>query len=177
MRKAIFFLASIVLFLAGCGSNSTKDSRGDSSADSTKAAVEQYRSRISGPLLDRIDLSVDVQAVPFEDLNTKAAGEPSEAIRARVNAAREIQQARFSGSDTGCNAKMTSRQLRECCVLDTAGTAILRQAFDTLGLTARSHDKILKVARTIADLDGSETIQVSHLAEALSYRSSLLGQG
>jgi magnesium chelatase family protein len=143
----------------------------------SQASVEQYRSRISGPLLDRIDLSVDVQAVPFEDLNTKAAGEPSEAIRARVNAARAIQLARFSGTDTGCNAKMTSRQLRACCVLDPAGTAILRQAFDTLGLTARSHDKILKVARTIADLDGSETIQVSHLAEALSYRSSLLGRG
>ena len=167
-------------FMLVCAMNPCKCGwYGDPSGRCTcsQAAVDAYRSRISGPMLDRIDLSVNVQAVPYDELSSRAAGESSAAIRARVNAARAIQNARFAGTGTDCNAQMSSRQLRACCTLDEAASAILRQAFDTLGMTARSHDKILKVARTIADLDGQETIQVSHLAEALSYRSSILGRG
>jgi len=139
-------------------------------------AVDQYLSRLSGPLLDRIDIMVEVPAVSYEDLTRRAPAESSNEIRARVNAARKIQQERFAGTDVQSNAQMSGRVLRSACELDDASSQLLKQAFDRLGLTARSHDRILKVARTIADLDGAERIGPMHLAEAIQFRSVNLGR-
>jgi len=139
-------------------------------------AVDQYLSRLSGPLLDRIDIMVEVPAVSYEDLTRRAPAESSDEIRARVNAARKIQQDRFAGTDVQSNAQMSGRVLRSACELDDASSQLLKQAFDRLGLTARSHDRILKVARTIADLDGAERIGPMHLAEAIQFRSVNLGR-
>ena len=109
----------------------------------------------------------------FEDLRRRAEAEPSAAIKERVNAARKIQNERFGGSK--CNARMDSAQMRRFCQLDESGAALMKQAFEAMGLTARSYDRILKVARTVADLDGSENIQPQHLAEAIQYRAVNLG--
>ena len=141
----------------------------------TQASVEQYRGRISGPLLDRIDLIVEVPAVPFEELSRRGTAEPSEAIRARVNAARDRQRARFGAHGAQCNARMAPEELRGCCELDEACRELLKAAFERLQMTARSYDRVRKVARTIADLDGSETIRPEHLAEAVQYRSFRFG--
>ena len=141
----------------------------------SKAAVDAYLSRISGPLLDRIDMIVEVASVDFDNLRRRTPAEPSSEIKQRVNAARTIQLRRFAGSDTLCNARMTPAQMRTICTLDDACTELMRDAFNALGLTARSYDRILRVARTIADLDGSEGIEPQHLAEAIRYRSFKLG--
>ena len=141
----------------------------------TEQAVMKYRSRISGPLLDRIDIVVEVPAVHFEDLRRRAAAEPSAEIRKRVNAARQIQVQRYGAESGRCNARMKSDDLRRYCALDETCASLMKQAFETMGLTARSYDRILKVARTVADLDGSEQIQPQHLAEAIQYRSVDLG--
>ena len=138
-------------------------------------AVENYRSRISGPMLDRIDIVVEVPAVHFEDLRRREEAEPSAAIKARVNAARQRQYQRFGEGSGMCNARMGPEQMRRFCRLDGTGEALMKQAFDAMGLTARSYDRILKVARTIADLAGSEEIQPQHLAEAIQYRAVNLG--
>ncbi len=138
---------------------------------STKS-VQQYLSRLSGPLLDRIDIQVDVQSLEFEDLSRRKAGEDSATIRARVNEARSRQIARYGADGIDCNAHMNQKELAQYCQLDAAGTAIMRAAFDRMGLTARSYDRILRVARTIADLDGADEITASHLAEAIQYRSA-----
>lgn len=138
-------------------------------------AVENYRSRISGPLLDRIDIVIEVPAVNFEDLRRRAEAEPSSQIKKRVNAARQRQHDRFSGDGNMCNARMGPDQMRQFCQLDEACAALMKNAFDALGLTARSYDRILKVARTIADLDGSDNIQTRHIAEAIRYRTVNLG--
>ena len=135
-------------------------------------AIQRYLSKLSGPLLDRIDLFVDVPALEFEDLSGKTAGEPSQAIRARVAQARARQRARRP--ELHCNAHLPPALLPEDCALDAAGEALMRQAFQKLSLSARSYDRILRVARTIADLDGAEQIAVNHLAEAIQYRSSPL---
>ena len=141
----------------------------------SESAVQNYRSRISGPLLDRIDIVVEVPAVHFEDLRRRAAAEPSESVKQRVDAARQVQLRRY-GEDSGmCNARMGQSQLREYCRLDDTCAALMKQAFDAMGLTARSYDRILKVARTIADLDGSTEITPAHLAEAIQYRAVNLG--
>ncbi len=140
----------------------------------SERAVEAYRSRISGPLLDRIDIVVEVPAVHFEDLRARAEAEPSEAVRERVNAARQRQNARF-GEGTMCNARMGPAEMRKYCSLDESGVELMKQAFEAMGLTARSYDRILKVARTVADLDGSEEIQPQHIAEAIQYRAVNLG--
>ena len=138
-------------------------------------AVEAYRSRISGPLLDRIDIVVEVPSVHFEDLRRRAEAEPSIEIKKRVDAARTIQQDRFLGKGSMCNARMGPEEMRRYCTLDDNCAALMKQAFETMGLTARSYDRILKVARTVADLEGSADIQMRHLAEAIQYRAVNLG--
>ena len=141
----------------------------------SESAVEKYRGRISGPLLDRIDIVVEVPSVHFEDLRARAQAEPSSEIRKRVNAARSIQNTRFHGKHGMCNARMGPDEMRRFCTLSDESAGLLKQAFDTMGLTARSYDRILKVARTVADLDGSESIEPQHIAEAIQYRAVNLG--
>jgi magnesium chelatase family protein len=133
--------------------------------------IERYLGRISGPLLDRIDLHLEVPAVPFQELAASADGTSSATMREQVLRARQIQRQRFGPDSHRLNGRMTSRQLRKHCVLDDQGRALLKQAMDDLGLSARAHDRILRVARTIADLDGSEAIRHGHLSEAIGYRS------
>lgn len=136
--------------------------------------VENYRSRISGPLLDRIDIVVEVPSVHFEDLRERAEAEPSAPVKQRVDAARDIQNRRF-GSGGMCNARMGPEEMRRYCHLSEECAELMKGAFETMGLTARSYDRILKVARTVADLDGSEDIQPQHIAEAIQYRAVNLG--
>lgn len=137
----------------------------------TEQAVHRYLSRLSGPMLDRIDICVDVPALNYDELSgASAPAESSEAIRARVNAARAVQTARYGPNGPACNAHMGPKELRTYCKLDEPCQQLIRGAYDRLGLTARSYDRILRVARTIADLDGAEDIAVHHLAEALQYR-------
>lgn len=138
----------------------------------TQRDVERYRSRVSGPLLDRIDLQVDVPALSYEELSHRKPGESSAQIKERVERARERQRQRYQGTGVDCNAHMGQPELSRYCVLDEAGNTLLRQAFERLGLTARSYDRILRVARTVADLEGAEQISTVHLAEAIGYRTS-----
>jgi len=134
--------------------------------------VQKYRQRISGPLLDRIDIHVEVPAVHYKDISSKAAGEASSEIGARVGKAREIQQHRFRGNArTSCNARMTPRMLKAFCILDEAGADLIKMAMTELNFSARAYDRILKVARTIADLAGEENIQAMHIGEAIQYRT------
>jgi magnesium chelatase family protein len=134
-------------------------------------AVDRYRSKISGPLLDRIDLHVDVPAVPVRELSGRSSGESSETIRERVIAARVLQQNRFRGTSTRANSQMSLKQIQSHCSLDQSGQAMLERAIDRLGLSARAYTRILKVARTIADLQREENITSAHVAEAIGYRS------
>ena len=135
--------------------------------------VQKYLAKISGPLLDRIDLHVEVTPVAFSELsNHNSKGENSEQIRERVIAAREIQLERYKDQEgLYANAQISSKQLREICVLDKPSEALLKKAMERLNLSARAYDRILKVARTIADLADSEQIETEHLAEAIQYRS------
>ncbi len=134
--------------------------------------VQRYRARISGPLLDRIDIHVEVPAVKFENLSSLAEGESSEVVRRRGQKAREVQLERFQGKNgIYANAHMTSHHLKEYCQLPTEGMSLVRTAIDRLGLSARAYDRILKVSRTIADLEGFDSIQPAHVAEAIQYRS------
>ena len=134
--------------------------------------IQKYLSRISGPLLDRIDMHIEIVPVPFDKLSEMAPAEPSAVIRERVIAARGIQAARFS-NDEGiyCNAQMSSKMLRKYCAVDEVGQQLLKAAMARMNLSARAYDRILKVARTIADLAGSERVQTEHLAEAINYRN------
>jgi magnesium chelatase family protein len=134
-------------------------------------AVQKYRQRISGPLLDRIDLHIEVPAVRYEELSGKAPGEPSEAIRARVEGARRIQQERFGKTKASCNARMSPRQSKEHCQLTDASQELLRVAISELNFSARAYDRILKVARTVADLAGREQIEAEDVSEAIQYRT------
>ena len=133
--------------------------------------VRRYHSRISGPLLDRIDLIVEVPALEYEELRRRTPSESSAAIKARVDAARQIQRGRFGGDGTMCNAHIGTKELRQFCALSAEGEELMHQAFDAMGLSARSYDRILRVARTIADLAGSESIEPEHVAEAIQYRT------
>ena len=137
----------------------------------SRQQIQNYISRISGPLLDRIDLQVEVPAVKYKDLASEFVGEPSVSIRERVQRARHIQQERFTQAQIYCNANMESRHLREFCKVEDAAQELLRVAITQLGLSARAYDRILKVARTIADLAASPTIEAEHVSEAIQYRS------
>ncbi|MDR1746555.1 MAG: YifB family Mg chelatase-like AAA ATPase [Tannerella sp.] len=133
--------------------------------------VQKYMNRISGPLLDRIDIQIEIVPVPFEKISEQQPAEPSAAVRERVIRAREIQNNRFAGCNTYCNAQMNSRQLHQYAVPDKEGLLQLKNAMLQFNLSARAYDRILKVARTIADLEGAENIRPPHLAEAINYRN------
>lgn len=137
----------------------------------SSTAVSRYLNRISGPLLDRIDLQVEVSPLDFESLNSHATSESSAEIRSRVNAARKIQNERYRGLSVSCNAHLPASLLSECCQLKESAQDLLRNAFERLGLSARAYDRILKVARTIADLEASPGIEASHIAEAVQYHT------
>jgi len=134
-------------------------------------AIERYLSRISGPLIDRIDIHIEVPPVPWRQLRGETDGQSSAQMRGQVLAARTRQRGRFAdGDSTTTNGTMSSRQVRKFCKLDSAGELLLKQAMTELGLSARAHDKVLRIARTIADIEGQENIQAHHLAEAIQYR-------
>ena len=139
--------------------------------------VEKYVQKISGPLLDRIDLHVSVPSVEYEALRRKKQPESSAEIKARVDAARALQAARFAGTDVPCNAQMPPAMIGRFCALDARCDALMKAAFERMGLTARSHDRVLRVARTIADLDGAAAIGPEHLSEAIQYRNTDILKG
>lgn len=136
-----------------------------------KEDIKRYLSKISGPLLDRIDIQVEMPAVQFAELSEKSGGETSDAVRQRVIAARNTASARFAGENILCNSQMNTRQIRRWCELDENGQMILEKSFNSMGMSARGYDRILRVARTIADLDGCEKISAAHIAEAIQLRS------
>lgn len=137
----------------------------------SEAAKKRYRDKTSGPLLDRMDIHVEMQNLDYDKLSGKQKEEPSSEIRKRVNKAREIQRKRFEGTNISCNANMTPRATRKYCILSKDADALLKKSFEALGLSARAYDKILRVSRTIADLEESENIEIRHVAEAIQYRS------
>jgi len=136
----------------------------------TPRQIRQYRARISGPLLDRIDIHIEVPSIRYKDLSRESGGEMSESIKKRVNRARDIQKDRFQ-SGILCNARMSNRQIKEHCVLDGDSKRLIEMAVDRLCLSARAYTKILKVARTIADLEDEKNIRQSHISEAIQYRA------
>lgn len=161
-------------FMLVCAMNPCKCGwYGDPSGKCTcsENAVEHYRSRISGPLLDRIDMIIQVPAVHYEDLRRRKEAEPSSAIKERVDFARRRQHSRFGETSGMCNARMGPTELRYYCKLDDECDELMKMAFEAFGLTARSYDRILRVARTIADLDDCDKINSDHLAEAIRYRT------
>ncbi len=168
--SSTMFPASFMLIAAlnPCPCGYRNDPRRD--CHCTLPQVERYMSKISGPLLDRIDIQIEVPAVPFRELSATTPGTSSVQMRETVEAARQIQNTRFAGSTTRLNGRMTHRQIRAFCQLDEAGTALLRATMNELGLSARAHDKILRLARRIADLDASQTIAPTHISEAINYR-------
>ena len=139
----------------------------------TVLQIASYMSRLSGPLMDRLDIQIQVPALDFDELSAPPKSEASSAVRVRVNAARQAQSARLKPGQSHlyCNAQMGPREIREHCPIDDAGQQLLRVAVDRLGLSARGFDRLLKVSRTIADLEGDEKIAPKHLAEAIQYRS------
>lgn len=134
--------------------------------------IQKYMSKVSGPLLDRIDLHIEVPAVKFKELSSKAVGESSQQIRERVIAAREVQMKRFAGrKGMFCNADMQSKDIQKFCRINADGEELMKMAITKLGLSARAYDRILRVGRTIADLVHSEEIRPEHISEAIQYRS------
>ena len=150
-----------------CGNYGSKDKECRCSA----SQITKYLAKLSGPIMDRIDIHIEVENVTYEQLKSEDMEESSSSIKERVDRARAIQLKRFEKSSNYSNAKMGVAQTKKFCKLDSAGELLLRNAFEKLKLSARAHDRILKVARTIADLDGSENIQSKHIAEAISYRT------
>ena len=139
---------------------------------SSPREIQNYLGRISGPLLDRIDLHVEVPAVKFREISNAAAGESSAQIRDRVVVARRLQQQRFSNrKQVTCNARMTGKELKVFCALEPSTLELLKNAMNDMNLSARAYDRILKVARTIADLAASDTITADHISEAIQFRS------
>ena len=136
----------------------------------SRRMIDNYQKRISGPMLDRIDIHVDVPHVDYEKLTGDALGEGSAAVRSRVEVARERQRARFEGTALRTNADMGPGEVRGFCELDEAGRGLIKTAMRQLGLSARGYHRVLKLARTVADLASSERIETQHLAEALQYR-------
>jgi magnesium chelatase family protein len=138
----------------------------------TSGVVQKYLNRISGPLLDRIDIHIEVVPVPFSKLSEARKSESSHDIRGRVSKARKVQEDRYNAfNGIHCNAQMGASLLQKICIIDQEGTALLKNAMERLGLSARAYDRILKVSRTIADMEGSENIRPEHLGEAIQYRS------
>ena len=136
-----------------------------------KKAVHQYLSKVSGPLLDRLDLHVEVPPVEFNDLSSSEKAKSSAEIKKRVDRVRKIQNERFKGTGITCNARITPSLLHKMCPLDEKAKNILKKTFDSMGLSARAYNRILKAARTVADLDGSDVIKAQHIFEAVQYRS------
>ena len=143
----------------------------DKECTCTPQAIQKYMGKISGPLLDRIDIQVEVTPVKYQKLESNIKGETSEQIQRRVNNARTIQLERYKSNNIFSNSELTPKLIEKYCKLDEKSKKILQNAFQKLGLSARAHDRILKVARTIADLDASKDIQTNHLLEAIQYRS------
>ena len=137
----------------------------------TPHQIQKYLGRISGPLLDRIDLHIEVPALKWKEISDNQPAEPSEAIRERVRRARAVQLERFAGEGIHCNAQMSTAQMRKYCMLDGPSQDLLKAAMERFGLSARAYDRILKVARTIADLDGETDIKASYIAESIQYRN------
>jgi magnesium chelatase family protein len=133
--------------------------------------IRQYQARISGPLMDRIDIHIEVPSVRYKDLTGKSAGESSGAIKERIERARRIQKRRFAGERIQFNARMSDSQIKAFCSVDDDSQKLMEMAIEKLGLSARAYTKVLKVARTIADLDEEEKILSSHVAEAIQYRN------
>ncbi len=144
----------------------------DAPVSSSPQEMQRYLSKISGPLLDRIDIHIEVTPVPFEKLSDERKSESSIEIRSRVTKAREVQSARYSENEAiNYNAQMNTKQIRQYCKLDEGSLMLLKSAMEKLNLSARAYDRILKVARTIADLEASEAVNANHIAEAIQYRS------
>lgn len=135
--------------------------------------VTKYQKRISGPLLDRIDIHIQVPRVEYDKLSDQRVGEASSVIRGRVEMARDVQRQRFAGTEVTCNADMHPAEVRQFCMLDETGRTLMKNAMNQLQLSARAYHRVLKLARTIADLSGEENIAPTHLAEALQYRPKL----
>ena len=169
MRSTTFpsdFMLVAALNPCPCGYRS--DPRRD--CNCTPPQIERYMGKISGPLLDRIDIHVEVPAAEFKELSSKKPGTSSELIHEQVVNARKAQLERFQGTTINYNAQMTSRQIRQYCKLDSQCMNILKVSVNELGLSARAHDKVLRLARTIADLESCDQIQINHLTEAINYR-------
>lgn len=137
----------------------------------TPAMIEKYHAKLSGPLMDRIDLQIEVDNVTYDELTSSEEAEDSASVKERVDVARKIQTERFRGTGVHCNSAMNSFMLNKYCALDSSGQSLLKSAFDKLDLSARAYTRILKVARTIADIAGEENILSEHIAEAVQYRS------
>lgn len=171
-KFTVTYPASFMLVASMNPSPSGYFNDGNSPATSSASEMQRYMGKISGPLLDRIDIHIEVTPVPFEKLSENHKPESSSEIRKRVIKAREIQTKRFEHLDkVHYNAQMNTKQIREYCVLDEESKSLLKTAMERLGLSARAYDRILKVARTIADLEGQDNIQSYHISEAIQYRS------
>ncbi len=143
----------------------------DKKCSCTQDQISKYMNKISGPLLDRIDIHIEVKSVKFDELSSNESEESSEIIKERVNKAREIQIERYKEDGIFSNSELTPELIKKYCPLDDEGKTLLKNAFETLGLSARANDRVLKLARTIADLEGSQNIKRNHIAEAILYRN------